>query len=108
LLRNTIKKTEIVHPIDPRFSLADKPQTRTRPRASVSQLAASVLAKVFRGELVPQDPTSAPADVLLARVRGEASSRRDGDVASSAAARDQPEGWLAHCGPRLRPDSPLA
>ncbi len=35
----------------------------------VPQLEASLLAKAFRGELVPQDPNDEPAEVLLARVR---------------------------------------
>jgi type I restriction enzyme S subunit len=35
------------------------------------QLDQSILAKAFRGELVPQDPTDEPAAVLLARIRAE-------------------------------------
>ena len=31
----------------------------------------SILAKAFRGELVPQDPNDEPASVLLARIKGE-------------------------------------
>ena len=40
-----------------------------------------LLAKAFRGELVPQDPSDEPADALLARVRAaraDASARRCG------------------------------
>jgi type I restriction enzyme S subunit len=31
----------------------------------------SILAKAFRGELVPQDPNDEPASVLLERIRAE-------------------------------------
>jgi type I restriction enzyme, S subunit len=34
-------------------------------------LEPSVLAKAFRGELVPQDPNDEPAEAMLARLRGE-------------------------------------
>jgi type I restriction enzyme, S subunit len=36
-----------------------------------SQLDRSILAKAFRGELVPQDPNDEPAAVLLERIRAE-------------------------------------
>lgn len=35
----------------------------------LDQLDQSILAKAFRGELVPQDPNDEPASVLLARIR---------------------------------------
>jgi type I restriction enzyme S subunit len=38
---------------------------------SLAQLDASILAKAFRGELVPQDPNDEPASVLLERIRKE-------------------------------------
>lgn len=37
----------------------------------VQQLNQSILAKAFRGELVPQDPNDEPASVLLERIRAE-------------------------------------
>lgn len=37
--------------------------------AELSALDQSILAKAFRGELVPQDPTDEPASVLLERIR---------------------------------------
>jgi type I restriction enzyme S subunit len=39
--------------------------------ATVDNLDRSILAKAFRGELVPQDPTDEPAAVLLERIRAE-------------------------------------
>jgi type I restriction enzyme S subunit len=44
-------------------------------RTLVSDLAVldqSLLAKAFRGQLVPQDPSDEPADVLLARIKAAA------------------------------------
>jgi type I restriction enzyme, S subunit len=37
----------------------------------INQLDRSILAKAFRGELVPQDPNDEPATVLLDRIRAE-------------------------------------
>jgi len=39
--------------------------------AAHSSLDQSILAKAFRGELVPQDPNDEPASVLLERIRAE-------------------------------------
>lgn len=38
-------------------------------KAQVARLTHSILAKAFRGELVPQDPNDEPAEVLLVRMR---------------------------------------
>jgi type I restriction enzyme S subunit len=46
------------------------------------QLNQSILAKAFRGELVPQDPTDEPASVLLERIRAE---REAAEAAKKAA-----------------------
>ena len=37
----------------------------------LGRLNQSILAKAFRGELVPQDPEDEPASVLLERIRAE-------------------------------------
>lgn len=34
-----------------------------------TELDSTLLARAFRGELVPQDPSDEPADVMLARLR---------------------------------------
>jgi type I restriction enzyme S subunit len=44
--------------------------------ARVDDLDRTILAKAFRGELVPQDPNDEPASVLLERIRSE--RERDG------------------------------
>ncbi|GAA0594290.1 restriction endonuclease subunit S [Caenispirillum bisanense] len=48
-------------------------QKRTVEAAAprLATLAQSILAKAFRGELVPQDPADEPASVLLGRIRAE-------------------------------------
>ena len=43
--------------------------TSERSIDAFDQLDQSILAKAFRGELVPQDPNDEPASALLARIR---------------------------------------
>lgn len=43
----------------------------TSARKLIDKLDQAVLAKAFRGELVPQDPDDEPASVLLERIRAE-------------------------------------
>jgi len=44
----------------------------------LSELDRSILAKAFRGELVPQDPNDEPASVLLERIRAERAATDNG------------------------------
>lgn len=57
-------QTEIVHRVEALFDRAN----RIEARAQAQRLSPSTLAKAFRGELVPQDPTDEPATKLLRRV----------------------------------------
>lgn len=57
------------------FTHADKIEGRyIKARAHTDKLTHSMLAKAFRGELVPQDPNDEPASVLLERIRAEAAN----------------------------------
>jgi type I restriction enzyme S subunit len=61
---------EIVIRVTSLFSLADQLEARlTAARKFIERLTPALLAKAFRGELVPQDPNDEPASVLLERIR---------------------------------------
>jgi hypothetical protein len=61
---------EIVRRIEALFAYADRLEARyTTACAQVERLTPALLAKAFRGELVPQDPNDEPASVLLERIR---------------------------------------
>jgi len=63
---------EIVRRVEALFAVADKLEARyATARKQVDQLTPALLAKAFRGELVPQDPADEPAPALLARIRAE-------------------------------------
>jgi type I restriction enzyme S subunit len=64
-----------------RLDLAERQRRSTASAVSVAlqdndALDQSILAKAFRGELVPQDPTDEPAAALLARIRSGVSATR--------------------------------
>ncbi|MCT7952947.1 restriction endonuclease subunit S [Ancylothrix sp. C2] len=64
------EQQEIVRRIQSLFGTADKiEQQYQEAQAYLDQLNQSILAKAFRGELVPQDPNDEPASVLLERIR---------------------------------------
>jgi type I restriction enzyme, S subunit len=64
------EQLEIVSRVETLFALADQLETRINTaRAQLERLTPALLAKAFRGELVPQDPNDEPATVLLERIR---------------------------------------
>jgi type I restriction enzyme S subunit len=70
LLPSPEEQTEIVRRVETLFAFADRLEARyTAARAKVDKLTPSLLAKAFRGELVPQDPNDEPASELLARIQ---------------------------------------
>ncbi|MBK6932273.1 MAG: specificity determinant for hsdM and hsdR [Saprospirales bacterium] len=66
------EQSEIVRRVEQLFAFADKIEARyAKAKAMLDRLPQSILAKAFRGELVPQDPADEPAGVLLERIRGK-------------------------------------
>ena len=64
------EQTEIVRLVEQYFALADTLEKNLAiAKLRVDNLTQSILAKAFRGELVPQDPNDEPADKLLARIK---------------------------------------
>ena len=64
------EQTEIVRLVEQYFALADTLEKHmANAKARVDNLTQSILAKAFRGELVPQDPNDEPADKLLERIK---------------------------------------
>lgn len=60
----------ILQALQAAFARADRLEAEAaRARALLDRLESSVLAKAFRGELLPQDDNDEPADVLLDRIR---------------------------------------
>ena len=63
------EQAEIVRRVEAMFGMADRIEARcTAARTQAQRLTPLVLAKAFRGELVPQDPSDEPASELLARI----------------------------------------
>jgi type I restriction enzyme S subunit len=72
------EQQEIVNRIETLFKTADRIEQRyQKARTYIDQLTQSILAKAFRGELVPQDPNDEPASVLLERIRAERENREN-------------------------------
>ncbi len=70
LLPPITEQQEIIRRVEALFKAADALEGRYRKaKAHVDKLTQSILAKAFRGGLVPQDPTDEPASVMLERIR---------------------------------------
>lgn len=66
------EQKEIVRQVEKLFTLADTVEAHyQKAKARVDKLSQSVLAKAFRGELVPQDPNDESAEKLLERILEE-------------------------------------
>lgn len=66
------EQTEIVRRVEQLFAFADQLEARVKAaQVRIDRLTQSILAKAFRGELVPQDPNDEPASVLLERIKAQ-------------------------------------
>ncbi|MGS0538287.1 restriction endonuclease subunit S [Xanthomonas oryzae] len=66
------EQTEIVRRVEQLFAYADQLEAKVAAaQQRIDALTQSLLAKAFRGELVPQDPGDEPASVLLQRIRAQ-------------------------------------
>jgi type I restriction enzyme S subunit len=64
---------EIVRRVETLFAFADRLEARLQTvQTAADRLTPSLLAKAFRGELVPQDPNDEPASELLKRLAASA------------------------------------
>jgi type I restriction enzyme S subunit len=77
------EQTEIVRLVEQHFALADTLEKNLKnAKQRVDNLTQSILAKAFRGELVPQDPNDEPAEQLLARIKA---ARAEAELLEKAA-----------------------
>jgi type I restriction enzyme, S subunit len=64
------EQKEIVRRVESLFALADSVEKQYQDaKARTDRLTQALLAKAFRGELVPQNPNDEPAEQLLARIQ---------------------------------------
>lgn len=71
-----IEQIQIVKKVKYLFEFAARIEQQYREaKTYLDQLDQSILAKAFRGELVPQDPNDEPASILLERIQAERAKR---------------------------------
>jgi len=69
-LPTVAEQTEIVRRVEELFALADRIEGRyKKAKAHIDKITQSILAKAFRGELVPQDPNDQPASKLIDTIK---------------------------------------
>jgi type I restriction enzyme S subunit len=78
-LPSIAEQREIVRRVEALFKTADALEARYfKAKAHVDKLTQSILAKAFRGELVPRDPNDEPASVLLECLKTESNGSAAG------------------------------
>ncbi|MBV8657847.1 MAG: restriction endonuclease subunit S [Burkholderiales bacterium] len=71
-LPHMVEQLEIVHRVETLLAFADRLEARlTSAQTAADRLTPALLAKAFRGELVPQDPNDEPASELLKRLTAQ-------------------------------------
>lgn len=76
MLPSTDEQTEIVRRVQTLFAFADRLEARLKAaQTATGRLTPALLAKAFRGELVPQDPNDEPASELLRRLQAASGHR---------------------------------
>lgn len=66
------EQSEIVNRVQALFAKADKVEKQyLESKARMDRLTQSIIAKAFRGELVPQDPNDESADKLLKKIKAD-------------------------------------
>jgi type I restriction enzyme S subunit len=66
------EQQEIVRRVEELFAFADRIEVRyQKAKTLVDKLTQSILAKAFRGDLVPQNPNDEPASELLRRIKSQ-------------------------------------
>ena len=89
---------EIVRRVEALFKIADDIEKRyQKAKAHVDKLTQSILAKAFRGELVPQDPNDEPASELLKRIQEERRKQGAEGRPGRRGARRKRELFRVHC-----------
>ena len=82
------EQEEIVRRVETFFTLADQLEARLHAaRKVVDRLTPALLAKAFRGELVPQDPGDEPASMLLERLAAKRRAARQAEAGAGKPSR---------------------
>ncbi|MFV0645873.1 MAG: restriction endonuclease subunit S [Sphingomonadaceae bacterium] len=69
-IRSLAEQDKAIRCLDAAFARADRLEAEAaEARALLDRMEAAILARAFRGELVPQDPADEPAHLLLDRIR---------------------------------------
>lgn len=72
-------RRKLIDALEGDFARADRLEAEAaRVNALIDRLESAILAKAFKGELVPQDPNDEPASALLERVRAQRAVSSEG------------------------------
>ena len=89
----TDEQTEIVRRVETLFAFADRLEARlAQAQTAATRLTPALLAKAFRGELVPQDPNDEPAAELLRRLHAQRATAPKASAGRGRKAAVQSEG----------------